>query len=151
MSMKIDIDTLSADISSSLAQESLQKALPPRLAYRLRAWFKRFHPGLGQKNFAQVKQTVTQKFEQALALQELKKNEVQATTFDNAMVRLDFGSDVPESVRKSVMSWAKRRGLKAIEASLTKSQNARSSVTYAADEKSSTPGLITNMVKWEIR
>lgn len=145
--MKMNIDELSAEISSSLAQEKLEKALPPRLAYRLRAFLKRYGTS---GPLQQVKNVMTQKFEEALALKELKKNQVMASTYENSVVKLDFGSDVPESVKKSVMAWAKRRGLKATEASLTKSKNARSSITYATNEQDSTPGILTDIVKWEI-
>ena len=58
--------------------------------------------------------------------QPLAKSDYQIAKYGNGDLRLDFGPEVPESVKKKALEWAKRRNLKVKEASLGKSSDATS-------------------------
>jgi hypothetical protein len=125
-----DIDSVSADLTRELAFSPLEKMLPPKLRYRFYKWLKqysapRINPMQG------VHKTVDQAFAHMLAIKELKKNEVMTSVFEDGSVRFDFGGAIDPKIKKSAMDWAKRKGLKASEASLDKSAGSASYVVYA--------------------
>lgn len=51
----------------------------------------------------------------------LEKNACQFTSFDNGDLKMEFGEDVPDLIKKRAMEWAKKRGFNPAEASLGKS------------------------------
>lgn len=62
----------------------------------------------------------------------LRKSQVGVTVHDNGSLRLDFPGDLPENVKDMAMRWAKKRGLKPIEASLAKNVGGRSHAVFVA-------------------
>ena len=145
-----NINDLTLDIMQAEVGEGLEKALPPRIAYRLRHWFRQ--QGRRVKMFGpnKVAAQVAQKMEEVLTLKELKKNQFMARVHDDGVVKMDFGSAVPDKVRQAAMSWAKRRGLKAVEASLAKTQNGPYSVTYLANASRSQESKLLAQYVWEV-
>ena len=72
----------------------------------------------------------------------LQKNEVAAYEYDNGLIHLDFGEEVPEDVKQAAIRWAKKRKLNIVEASLRKSISSRSSIVFASTTQYSTPSRI---------
>jgi hypothetical protein len=130
--------------------ESLDKTIPPKLYYRLRRFFLMNHPEAinNPKAISAVNHAVQEKAEEILALRNLQKNELMASVYDSGSVKLDFGSGVPEPVKKAAMAWAKRKGLKPVEASLSKSANSSSSMIFS--DGMYTPGRCMQRVKWTV-
>jgi hypothetical protein len=98
----------------------LKKAqMPPKLRYRIRRWLQQ----MKSTNVSpqQAQQIITQKFEEAVALKTLQKNQVMATLYKNNALRLDFGSNVSEKAKKAALDWAKKKGLKIETTELAKS------------------------------
>jgi len=60
----------------------------------------------------------------------LAKNEYQITEFANEELKMEFGPEVPEQFRKRALDWAKRKGLRAKEASLGKSDQSFTWVVF---------------------
>lgn len=132
---KIDIDALSAELSHDLAFSKLEKALPPKLRYRFLKWLK-VHGGQHSKAAPeQVKAVVQKAYNHIKDIRDLKKNEVMTSVYGNGMVRMDFGGEVDKEIKDAAMNWAKRRGLKAMEASVSKSAGANSHVIFGTDTK----------------
>lgn len=131
---KIDVDTLSAELSHDLAFSKLEKALPPKLRYRFYKWLKQHaqHQSVVAKPEA-VKAVVQKAYNHIKDIRELKKNEVMTSIYDNGCIRMDFGGDIDDKIKKAAMSWAKKRGLKAMEASVSKSAGANSHVIFGKD------------------
>lgn len=50
----------------------------------------------------------------------LAKNDCEITNFDNGEFKMEFGPEVPETVKKRAMDWAKKKGFKPVEMSLGK-------------------------------
>jgi hypothetical protein len=127
--------------------EKLSKVqLPPKLRYRIRAWIKKMR-GTGAQPI-HVEQNLTRKFEEALALKSLKKNEVMASFYKNGALKLDFGGGVSEKAKQAAFEWAKKKGLKIAESSLAKSQGANSSVIFNTSNGSSE---CIGRAKWAIK
>jgi hypothetical protein len=129
----IDVDSFSAEITQELAFSPLEKMLPPRLRYRYHKWLKE-HRNIktpGRIDMKQVMKSVDKAFEHTSALKELKKNEVMTSFYENGAIRMDFGADVDPKVKDAAMRWAKKKGLKASEASLDKSADANSYTVYS--------------------
>lgn len=127
---KIDVDQLSLQLTEALrSREDLSKGIPPKLYYRLRSWLKRMRPE--NAALAGAGEAMTEKFETAIYAEKLHKNEFAASVFEGGQVRLDFGADVPDTVKEAALRWAKRRGLRPVEASLQKSSTGSSSITFA--------------------
>lgn len=145
-----DIDDLTLQIAGQSVADDLRKALPPRIAYRLRHWLRQQGRAGRLKDPRRVVQQVTQKMEQVLSVKSLKKNQFMARVHGDGIVKMDFGAEVPEHVRKAAMSWAKRRGLKPIESSLAKSQSSTFSVTYASTNRSKASAELVAQYVWEI-
>lgn len=145
-----NIDDLALSIMREAAGQDLSKALPPRIAYRLRHWFQRQGRRVKMGDAKAVAAQVAQKMEAAMVLKELKKNQFMARVHDDGIVKMDFGADVPEQVRKAAMSWAKRRGLKPVEASLVKKENGPYSITYAPPAAVQAGSSLLAQYVWEI-
>lgn len=108
--------------------KTLKKAaLPPKLRYRIRKWLQQIS-GSSNVSPEKVREIITEKFEQALALKSLKKNQVMASLYKNGSVRLDFGQNVSDKAKQAALEWAKKKGLKIESDELAKSLN-KSSVT----------------------
>lgn len=140
------------DKKNSLPTETdLIKGLPPRIASRLKYWFhrqgRRVHIW-GGKNVGQL---IAHKMEEAMALKELRKNQFMARVHSDGIVKLDFGAEVPQSIKKAAIDWAKRKGLKPIEANLSKSNSSISSVVYtkSTDSNETSQELLAQYI-WEI-
>lgn len=146
--MNIDIDTLSADLAHELAFSPLEKALPPKLQYRFYKWMKQFKH-INPKAQDHIQNLVEKSFNHISAIKELKKNEVMTSFFKNGCIRMDFGSDVDQKVKEAAMKWAKKKGLKATEASLDKSVGVQSHIIYSSGPSSAT-GLCDRYVKYTI-
>lgn len=133
---KIDADSLSASLTRELAFSPLEKALPPKLRYRFYKWLKQFgrHASAAPKA-PQVKQVVEKAYNHMKAIKELKKNEVMTSLYDNGFVRMDFGGDIDKKVKDAAMGWAKKRGLKATEASINKADGTSSHIIFGGDSK----------------
>jgi hypothetical protein len=146
----MDVNDFSIELAKNIEAEALNKAIPPKLYYRLRRFLKMNRST--QLDTAKLKQNVQhalhQKAEEIKLLKELKKNEFMASVYDSGSVKMDFGSGIPEQVKKAAMTWAKKKGLKPVEASLNKSGVSTSSVLFASG--TSDLGLYMKCVKWEI-
>jgi hypothetical protein len=149
--MAKDINDLTMDIMMNAASQDLTKALPPRIAYRLRRWFQRQGRRVKIAGPQEIAAQVAHKMEQAMAAKELRKNQFMTRVHDDGVVRMDFGSAVPEPVRKAAMEWAKRRGLKAMEASLVKQETAPFSITYTSGRQPSASQQLVAQYVWEIQ
>ena len=124
----MDINQMSMELSKSLGMESLEKALPPKLRYRFYKWLKgAASRGVNQQTLQGAVQKAVQ---DVLGAKQLAKNETMASFFDSGAIRFDFGSEVSDKTKKAALDWAKKRGLKTVEASLDKSADANSYVVY---------------------
>lgn len=74
-----------------------------------------------------------------------------ARVHSDGIVKLDFGAEVPQSIKKAAIDWAKRKGLKPIEANLSKSNSSISSVVYtkSTDSNETSQELLAQYI-WEI-
>jgi hypothetical protein len=148
--MTKNINDLVLDISNDLVLETLEKGLPPKLLYRLKALARKYLWNVPKK---QVQQTMTtalaRKMEEINNLKALKKNEVMASVYSNKTVRLDFGSGIPEEIKKKAMEWAKKKGLNVIEASLAKSTNNNSYLVLSYGNSFCDTAELVDNIKWE--
>lgn len=134
--MSREIDQMTFDLIKTMSenQKSIKKALPPKLQYRVRAWLRSL--GIRGVPRAKAKQFITQKFEEEVAVRSLAKNETMASFYEDKVVKFDFGAEVPDRVKKAALSWAKKRGLKAVEASLSKSTSSSGQLVVAPNDTS---------------
>jgi hypothetical protein len=79
----------------------------------------------------------------------LAKNEVMASAFDNGSVKMDFGAEVPESVKKAALKWAENRGLAPLEASLKKNANSSTSVLFGTQNPAKAKTCVKRL-KWSV-
>lgn len=79
----------------------------------------------------------------------LAKNEVMASAFDNGSVKMDFGSQVPESVKKAALKWAENRGLAPLEATLQKNVNSSTSVLFGKENTAKAKACVRRL-KWSV-
>lgn len=136
-------------MTHDLAFSKLEKALPPKLRYRFYKWMKQFGHHAKVREPKQVKDVVQKAFNHLKAVKELKKNEVMTSVFDNGFVRMDFGGEIDKKVKDAAMTWAKKRGLKAMEASLDKADGSSAYVIYGMDTKEPA-GVCLKYVKYSI-
>lgn len=139
--MKIDLDQIALDVATDMQKA----AIPPKVYSKLRLWLKKLRstrPG--------VRDVITQKAEELGALQSLKKNEVMTSFFDSGIMKMDFGADVSDSAKRAALRWAKRRGLKVVEASLAKSAGSPTSYTLGMTEDIVPHGKCVKRVKWSV-
>jgi len=75
-----------------------------------------------KKDAVQKEEKEVLKFEEILNFEQpLAKNEYEITENAKGEIKMEFGPEIPESVRKRAIAWAQKRGLKAKEMSLGKS------------------------------
>ena len=135
-----DIDIYTIELAKS---SELSKALPPKLKYKFMKWLKSMRPNFGDKQTDRRRMVETAKAELETKLlelynkQSLKKNEIITSTYSDGSVLMDFGSEVPENIKKAAFDWAKKRGLKAKEASLVKNSNSPERVLFSSPKEGS--------------
>lgn len=54
---------------------------------------------------------------------------------ENGMIKMEFDRNTPEHIKKAALKWAKKRGLKPVEASLNKSANSSESYIFSVSGK----------------
>jgi hypothetical protein len=146
----MDIDTLSAELTRELTFDSIEKGMPPKLAYRFQAWMRRMRsrPVVRNMGIGKFEQMVFEKFQELQDMQVLAKNEARASFYDSGVVKMDFGSDVNPKAKEAALKWAKRRGLTVSEASLVKSADSMSSYTFSNAQISDNVGTCVKRMKW---
>lgn len=95
-----------------------------------------------------VNKTIQAAFEHMSAIKELKKNECMVSAFENGAIRMDFGEEVDPKIKKAAMQWAKKKGLKTIEASIEKSVAAPSYVICGLSEPPK--GVCVDYIKYSL-
>jgi len=137
--MENDIDILAVELAKS-SMEDLKKGLPPKLRYKFMKWLKSMKPNSPDKQMDRrqvvetAKKEITDRILEAMARKSLAKNEVMASAYNDGAIKFDFGSGVPEKIKKAALTWAKKRGLNAVEASLAKSETNSTSVLFIGKE-----------------
>lgn len=132
-----DIDQITIELAKSA---DLSKALPPKLKYKFMKWLRSMRPEFGDKQTDRRRMVEVAKSELIDRIKELEfrkklaKNEAMMSTFDDGAIKFDFGSEVPDHIKKAAFGWAKKRGLKAIEASLMKSVDSVETVMFVSDQ-----------------
>lgn len=145
-----DIDDLSMELTKAAFNSD---KLPPKLRYRIQRWLSDL------KRDGHTTETKKSEFKQFVKAELIKliaqatepvlaKNEVMASSFSDGSIKLDFGSGIPAHVKKAALSWAKKRGLKPIEASLDKSITSASFIVLSKSEFKG--GQCINKVKWAL-
>jgi hypothetical protein len=124
--MNYNIDEMSTELTQEMQMSALEKALPPKLRYRYYKWIKSLKNRVPQLSQQQINTVVQKAIEDMKNFKELKKHQASASFFDDGTVRLDFGPQVAEKVKKAALDWARRRGLKILEESVNKSKDAYS-------------------------
>ena len=132
---RMNIDDLSAELTKEFSAKELsfpeiEKALPPKLAYRFQKWLKSLLYKKPAEFVPQVEKSIKNAFEEMVLQKTLKKNEAMVSIYDSGMVKMDFGSDVSPKLKAAAMEWAKKRGLKASEATMVKSKDSNSRVVF---------------------
>jgi hypothetical protein len=94
-----------------------------------------------------MSQMVHNKFERASALESLLKNEVMVAAFDDGDLRFDFGAKVPEKIKKAAIEWAKKRGLRPVEASLAKSVGGPSYIYFSTADRNPAAKMLSYQKK----
>ncbi|MGH7240990.1 MAG: hypothetical protein ACREGB_01700 [Candidatus Saccharimonadales bacterium] len=122
----MNIDQAAVELVNEMSKDSLTKGLPPKLLYRFRRWLRTHAASLAPNPaaVAQVKKALVDNYRELEATKTLQKNEMLASFYDSGAVKLDFGPGVPDKMKKAAIDWAKRKGLKPVEASLNKSKEA---------------------------
>ncbi len=138
----MDIDTASMELAKSFG------GLPPKLRYRFRRFIQKLvsnpHQAPGEERVQKMADEMVKMIQEEYGTP-LAKNEARFSAYENGSVRLDFGEDVPENVKKAAISWAKNRGLSAVEASMMKSIKSSEYVIMAKNQNSK-PGALTSVV-----
>lgn len=130
-----EIDKLTLDlVQDQIEVAELAKAIPPKLRYALRRWVEKYS-ATKPKAMPKVKEMLTAKFEEKRDLETLAKSDVMVSTFDNGGIRMDFGSAVPEKIKKAALEWAKKRGLRAIEESMAKSSDGANTTSVIFNQR----------------
>jgi hypothetical protein len=144
-----DLDTLTVELTKAAFGGN---HLPPKLRYRIQKWLKTLHPqGEQHLQRSEIVKTVTKTLVSALSNYHpvtLAKNEMLASTFADGAIRLDFGSGIPEKVKKAAIAWAKQKGLKPVEASLNKSVQSTSYITFSKGMVKESE--LTKQVRWSV-
>jgi len=60
---------------------------------------------------------------------------MKAEFHENGMIKMEFDRTTPDHIKKAAFKWAKKRGLKATEASLNKSANHTESYVFSVSGK----------------
>jgi hypothetical protein len=133
----MNLDEASLKIASELVAEStkLEKALPPKLAYRFRRWLQKFKYNKSPEELNAIKKALNEAIENLSPA--LKKNEARASFFDSGVIKMEFGGSVDKKVKEAAMAWAKKNNLKVLEASLEKSSDSNSSMVLGKEAQPS--------------
>jgi hypothetical protein len=143
----LDLDKIASEIA--VERNKLTKAaVPPKVYSKLRSWLKRIRSSRLSPKVLQ--QLITQKAEEISATKALAKNQVMASFYDSGTLRMDFGSDVPNAVKKAAIRWAKKRGLSVVEATLSKSSASPASIVFSSGEQSAPVGRCVRRVRWSV-
>lgn len=147
--MKKSIDEMSAELTKEFSAKEMsfpefEKALPPKLAYRFRKWLNSF--AYRQTSGTKVEDHVKSAIDDLVAGKTLQKNEAMISFYDSGIIKMDFGSAVNPKIKEAAMQWAKKRGLKAVEASLAKSAKTMSQVVFGDSSKKS--GICVKRLKF---
>jgi len=146
-----NIDEMAVELAK---KANLKKAMPPKLKYKFMKWLKSMKPEFDDKQtdrrraMETAKSELISKIAEMRAVSSLAKNEVMASTFDDGAIKFDFGSDVPDHIKKAAFGWAKKKGLRATEASLAKSKKSPTAVMFANGNNSSRN--CKRRVKWVV-
>lgn len=141
-----DIDTLIEELVKFSGTST--GGLPPKLKYKLKKWLQSLRAETGVKQADQrhliqtVKSELVSKIKESMEVEDLAKNEVMASAFNDGSVKMDFGSDVPEEIKKAALKWAKDRGLRPTEASLAKNLHSATSVLFGRNDKTPATSLV---------
>lgn len=139
----MDIDSLSMELIKAWKGTAGSRGhsgvtnLPPKLRGKFQAWMKRYL-STKIKDLSPTQKTETfEAFKEIFAARladksPLAKNEMGLVTHKNGVVKMEFGSEVPEQVKKAAISWAKRRGLSPVDMKLAKNANSASSHVFSA-------------------
>lgn len=144
----MDIDNLSMELLKAMTGKAGSKGhygtsqLPPKLKSKFQNWIKRaltssastLTPAKKNELYQTFKNNLIDKFND---YSPLNKNEMGLTTHKNGVVKMEFGVEVPEEVKKAAISWAKKRGMVAVDMKLSKNCDMSSSHVF-------TPGLSTS-------
>lgn len=147
-----DIDTLTVELAKNA---DLSKALPPKLKYKFMKWLRSLSPDHADKQTDRrrmvetAKSELSDRIQEHMARKKLAKNEIMASTFDDGAIKFDFGNEVPERIKKAAFSWAKKRGLKAVEASLMKSVDTVDTVMFISSQTNPLRSC-AKRVKWSV-
>jgi hypothetical protein len=142
------------DLSVELAKNFSFTKLPPKLRYRLKQWLKNVSTPVSysrqqrQRIQSAIKNEIVAQILDKDATVELKKNEMMASSYSDGTLKLDFGSEVPEKVKKAAMGWAKKKGLKVVELSLNKAENVASSMVLSANKIESSGKECLKRIRW---
>ncbi len=144
-----DLDSLTQELTKAMFGGS---RLPPKLKYRIQKWLHTLNPqakpDLKRSEIVKmVKDTLIKSLNNYQPVN-LAKNEMLASTFADGAIRLDFGSGIPEKVKKAAIAWAKNKGLKPVEASLNKSIQSTSYITFSKGVIKD--AVCTNQVRWSV-
>lgn len=122
--MSRDLDEITLSVATSMAAEPIFKGLDPKIRFKLYKWL--------YKDSAPEMKTnmLIQKMEELMSTQKLEKNESMFTFYNNGAVKMDFGPNVSDKVKKAAMDWAKRKGLNAVEIPLKKSANSPYTIIF---------------------
>jgi hypothetical protein len=154
----MDIDSLSMELVKAMTGKAGSKGhagvstLPPKLKSKFHAWMKHLMSTKINTLEPAKKHEIYQEFRDLLVKRltenaPLAKNEIGVTTHKNGVVKMEFGADVPEDVKKAALSWAKRRGLSPVDMKLAKSQNSPASHMFASG-LSTSPDAIIDQYRW---
>lgn len=108
----------------------LEKALPPKVRYRFYAWLNRFKAKKPKTPDTEIKKAIDEIYGEYME-KGLKKHG-SISRFDDGSIRMDFKGGVDDKVKKAALEWAKKRGLKVIEESISKSANSDYYVVFGS-------------------
>lgn len=139
----MDIDSATMELAKSFG------GLPPKLRYRFRRFLQKLISNPHQQQVSREQNIQKMAEEMVKMVQEetgapLAKNEMRCSEYENGCIKLDFGSDVSDDIKKAAIHWAKKRGLSPIEASLAKSVDSPEYVILSKDK--SQPNFIVEVV-----
>jgi len=142
------------DLTVELAKAFNVSKMPPKLKYRFQKWLQGIQrpqpvrPEARSRMTAAVKAEMVNQILERTGGSDLKKNEMMASAFDNGSVQFDFGSEIPDEIRKAAIFWAKKRGLNVVESSLSKSSEVVESILMASKSLKNNTKKCVNRLKW---
>jgi len=146
----IDIEDMTLELSKKFIKKN--EKVTTSVNTQIEKWMetnkKRFKDN--PEIFKKAQKEIYKAIEELIISKTLKKNEAVASVYDNGVIRMDFGSDVPEKVKKAATEWLKKRGLDPVEASLNKGPSSSSYTVFSKGKKISTTTRCIERQKWEI-